>query len=114
MPGLVLSEEAVERSTYVVLFSFKDEAGVAVAPTGLTYTLTRQGGAVVNNRDAVTVAPGSTVAIVLRGDDLALFGGMDTGKRFLLVEGVYDSDLGTGLPIKEEAQFSIRNLVGAE
>ena len=72
----------------------------------------RAGGAVVNNRAAVPVAPGSTVAIVLKGDDLALFGGMDTGKRYLLVEGTYTSDLGTGLPLKEEAQFTIRNLSG--
>ena len=103
--------EAVERSTYVIELTYKDEDGVAVAPSTLTWSLTRPDGSVINNRDAVTLTPASTVAIVLTGADLALGSGIDNGDRHLLIEGTYNSTYGSGLALRDEYVFSIRNLV---
>jgi hypothetical protein len=111
MPALVVSTEAVERSTYIVEVTFSDENGLPIAPASLTWTLTDAFGAVINNRQAVAVTPQAQVSIVLKDGDLALPGGMDSGKRYLLLEGAYDSTLGAGLPLREEVEFSVRNLV---
>jgi hypothetical protein len=106
-----LTEEAVERSTYVVVLTFKDEDGQPVSPTTLTWTLTDGTGTVINERAAVAVTPASTINVVLTDEDLALLGGMDAGERYLLVEGEYTSNLGTGLALREEVKFNVRNLV---
>ena len=101
---------AIERSTYVVDLAFTDEAGVAIAPVSLTWTLTKDGGTVVNSRQAVVVTPATTVSLVLTGADLALGPGADTGDRALSVDGTYNSTLGSGLAIRDEYVFMIRNL----
>jgi hypothetical protein len=111
MALITLAEEAIERSTYVVTLSFSDEEGVPVAPSSLTWTLTDASGAVVNERAAVSITPAVTVNVILTDEDLAMLGGMDTGDRYLLVEGEYTSNLGSGLALRDEVKFSVRNLV---
>lgn len=108
MPA-ILSDLAVERSTYVIIASFTDEEGEAVVPqSGLNWTLTDRKGNVINERDAVTISPSTSVTIVLTGADLDA----DDGPvRILTIEGAYDSDLGSGLPLKEQVTFHISNLV---
>ena len=104
--------KATEESTFVVTVAFFDTDQVAVAPKLAQWTLKDEDGAIVNSREAVLIdSPGTTVTIVLTGDDLAL---PDTTKpdRYLLVEAVYDSLLyGSDLNLREEGKFLISNLV---
>lgn len=112
MTATKLTTEAIEGGTYAVTFTFRDEEGQPVTPTGLTWTLKRGDGTVINNREDVAIASDSSITVVLSGSDLALDGYKDTGRRFLLVQGEYDSTLGSNLPIRDEVSFIIRNLVG--
>lgn len=110
MPS-TLTTEAVERSTYVVDLTFTDENGDAVTPTAVTWTLTDELGNVVNGRDAVSATAAATVTVVLSGLDLAVGGDLVGVWRRLLVEATYTSDLGAGLPLKDEIRFKIGDTV---
>jgi len=114
MPTSITTKTAIEKSTFVVTASFVDSAGVAAVPkVGLNWTLTDSTGAtVINSRTAVLIAPAETVDIVLSGLDLA-FLATETGryaKRLITVQGTYDSDEGSGLPLKDEVSFRVINL----
>ena len=106
-----------EQGTAIITMAFTDEAVPpnAVTPTGLQWQLMRSGGTIVNSR---TFANGSFTAtagaasITLTGDDLAMFGASDSGKRVFSIQGVYDSTAGTDLSITDEAEFSIQRLLG--
>ena len=102
--------EATEGSTYIVTSSFLDEAGAAEIPTSITWSLRDENGAIVNSRNAISVSPASTINIVLSGADLAYTS--TQSKRVLTIEAVYTSTLGSGLPLKDEYDIPIRNLVG--
>jgi hypothetical protein len=104
-----LNVTANEKSTLIITVSFKDETKAAVTPNaGLTWTLTDQGGAIINSRSQVPITPASTVTIVLHGNDLIC---MDDGQLVLTIEGTYDSSLGSRLEIKEQAMFRVADLV---
>ncbi len=103
----LLSEKAVEKSTYVVTASFTDAAGAAVVPDSIAWTLSDMAGNVINSRSAVAIAvPAASVDIVLSNLDLALTAGV-SNRRKLLVAAVYDSDEGDNLPLKQECEFDI-------
>jgi len=107
----ILDTHAQEESTFVVTVAFEDEDGNAVAPTSANWTLTDEDGTVINNREDVAISsPTSSEDIVLSGDDLAV---TETGDavRVLTVEALYNSALGTGLPLKAEGRFVVDNLV---
>ena len=56
------------------------------------------------------MTPAATVKILLHGLDLAVDttnAGLFERTRKVLVEGTYDSDLGTDLPLKEVVTFEI-------
>jgi len=110
---LELDGKAVEKSTYVITLSFKDESGSAVTPNSANWTLTDGAGAVINNRENVVITPAESVDIVLRGADLALSEN-DNGMRLLTVEALYNSSLGNDLPLKDSVKFYIVNLVKIE
>jgi hypothetical protein len=106
---------AKEKSTLKVTVAFTDEDGNAVTPTALTWTLTDSAGTVINDREDEEVAtPGASNAIALSGNDLAIQSG-EAGtyvERRILVEAVYTSDLGAGLPLKWAGAFLVENLAG--
>lgn len=105
-----LDVEVNEQSTLIVTVSFHDEDGLAVVPNiGLCWSLTDQLANVINNRDQVTLTPAETVTIVLHGDDLICLPGSQ--KMVLTIEGTYDSALEDDLEIKEQATFTVVNLV---
>jgi hypothetical protein len=108
-----LTTHAKEKSTYIITAAFTDENGDAVAPTTLTWTLTDEAGAVINSRENVAVAgPASSEDIVLSGDDLALQSGETTrGVWIFTVEGTYDSDAGSDLPLNDEIRFIVDGLI---
>ena len=100
---------AVELSTKVVPVSFQDEAGDAVTPNSITWTLTNDSGDIINSREDVSVPPAPSVNIVLSGGDLAI--GNNGRMRILTVLALYDSIYGTNLPLRSSAEFNITDLV---
>lgn len=105
-----LTTDAVEYSTFVIRASFTDEAGAAVAPnSGLSWTLSDVAGNVVNSRSAVTIAPSTTISIVLHGADLAISDAYRDNRRLLTIEGTYSSSLGT-LEIVDQVAFTVVDL----
>ena len=103
--------KADEESTYVVTFAFEDENDNPVVPNSATWTLTDISGAVINGQADVSIAPiVQTGYIVLTKDDLAIPDGVagDVERRFRIA-ALYDSSLGSDLPLTGEAQFTIEN-----
>jgi hypothetical protein len=106
-----LTTNAEEQSTYAVTVAFKDDEGTAVVPNSATWTLTDQDGAVMNSRLDEVISPASSVTIVLQGDDLALdTDEIGSGRRILTIEAVYDSNIGSNLPLRESAAFTVLDL----
>ena len=108
------SIEFNEKSSGVVTVVFKDEDGAAVIPTSILWTLTTVDGAtVINSREQVSIAvPAASIEILLSGDDLSLLS-TEQGSRItrtLIIEAVYDSDLGTDIPLRDNTIITIRNL----
>jgi len=101
---------AVEQSTYEIDVTFSTRGGLFAPNAGLTWTLTNAQGAVINGREDVAIDSASVVTVVLSGDDLALFSSQPA-QRFLTIKGTYNSDAGTNLPLKGQAQFTVVNLV---
>lgn len=106
---------AKEKSTYMVIVSFFDEAEAAEDVKTMKWTLTDTGGNIINSREDVVVTdPGSVETIVLSGDDLAIIDATDDGKRLFTVEATYDSTLGNDLPLNGEANFTVVDLTAIE
>ena len=111
----VLETHATEKSTYVVEVSFFDETNTPASPTAVEWTLTDTNGEVINDREGEAGDLLPVIKILLSGSDLAITEGETVpAKRILTVEAVYDSDLGTDLPLKEEFIFYVDNLVIVE
>lgn len=107
-----LEAKAVERSTYVITAAFFDEDDSAVVPTNATWTLTDDLGNVINSRkDVAIVSLDTTVDIVLSSTDLLLPAGAGQVGRVLTVNAVYDSDLGSGLPLVAKTRFVVENVM---
>lgn len=108
---VTLTTSATERSTFPIAVTFRDENGDTMTPNaGLTWSLYDTAGNVINSREDVSITPAATVTIVLSGADLALTQSANAW-RHLIVEGTFDSDIGSGLPIRDEIRFKIVNLV---
>jgi hypothetical protein len=107
MPTL-LTTSAVDLSTYVVTASFTDETGAAVTPDTLVWSLYDEDGQVINARSDVALIPGETVTIVLSGADLRYSDGM---RRYIVLEGTYDSTNGDDLPLREQVAIDVIKLV---
>lgn len=104
-----LTIKAADKSTYVINLAFEDEDGNAVIPDSIAWTLTDDAGTVINSRTSVAVAvPAASVDIVLSGNDLKY---SDGRHRVLTVQAVYDSNLGSDLPLKDEVKFEIADLL---
>lgn len=106
----ILSTLAPEEGTYIIEVGFTDEEGDSVVPdNGLTWTLTDVDGNVINSRSNVAIASAATINIVLSGNDLAISN--NGRKRVVTIQGAYDSDLGSNLPLKAEVRFTIADLL---
>ncbi len=106
-----LTIEADEESTYVITFAFEDEDDQPVVPNSATWTLTDISGAVVNSRSNIDILPiVQTGDIVLSGDDLGIVVGVAGNiERRFRIAALYDSSLGSDLPLTGEAKFTIEN-----
>lgn len=105
---------ANEKGTAAITCAFTDEDGDVVVPSSIVWTLTNEAGTVINSREQVAVAvPAASTTITLSGDDLAILTAEVNRrevKRYLVVEITYNSDLGSGLPGKDEGLFILNNL----
>jgi len=111
MPTILTGKNGIanEQSTFIVTVNFLDSAGEAVVPSSATWTLTNERSAIINEREEEVISPlAASVDIVLSGDDLKYSEGT---KRIVLVEAIYDSDEGNDLPLRDQVQFTIANLV---
>lgn len=102
---------ANEKSTYVVTATFADEDGNSIIPDSVTWTLRNNYGEVVNSRTAVTATAGTTVTIVLSGDDL-VYEANSLSLRTLVIEATYTSSYGAALPLKEQTSFAVTDILG--
>ena len=105
-----------EKSSGSVTLEFADENGDAVIPTSIKWTWTTVDGVtVINDREQVVISvPAASVEILLEGDDLAFTEAEQTAKevdRRLTIEAVYNSDLGTDIPLRDDTIITIRNLI---
>lgn len=107
-----LDEQPIERGTFVVTVTPKDDTGAAVTPSAMSWTLTDMAGAAVNSRTDVSVTPGTSVAIVLSGADLQVGTSFLDNRRELLIKFTYTSSAGSGLPGREYLRFEVRPTVG--
>lgn len=109
--AIKLTDTANEGSTFAVQVSFYDENGDAVAPDSgsITWTLTDEDATVVNSRSAVAATSATTITIVLSGNDLPVPG--NSQRLFLTVECTYTSSLGSNLPLREQIEFDVLNLI---
>lgn len=96
----MLSLQLVAGGTGVITASFTDEDDVAVIPNTLTYSLVKYG-SIVNSREDVPITPATSVNIVLSCLDLV------AGTTKIIIEGTYDSSLGSNLPIKKWDCFEV-------
>jgi hypothetical protein len=111
---ITLSVHAVEKSTYIVTATFKDEDEVLVVPNIITWTLTDESGNVIHSRTDVSVAvPLSTINSLLQGLDLAMqtLETAGTVGRVMTVNATYNSTLGGNRPLKGEVKFFVDNLL---
>lgn len=108
-----IPQAAPEKGTFALGVSFTDENSDPVTPkAGLKWSLVKDDRTtIVNEREDVVVAsPASTITIVLSGDDLAKEAGQLVTWRYLVVEGTYDGDLGSDLPIHDHLRFPIQDI----
>jgi len=103
---IVLDESAINLSTFIIEGAFTDQDGAVITPTSLTWSLTDNWGNIINLRDSVVIDPPTdTFTVVLSGDDLDQ---EVSPNRIFIVEAVYTSiTYGAGLPIKQQASFTI-------
>lgn len=99
-----------EKGTAKVTVAFTDETGASVIPSAVTWTLTDRAGNVINSRQDVSVSAAASVSFALSGNDLAIVG--NDAQRVLLIEWTYNSSLGSNLPGKAQAFFTVAELVG--
>lgn len=104
-----ITDEIAEEGSVGFVFTFTDENGDSMVPGAIAWTLTSDGGTVINSRENVSVdTPAASTTIILSGDDLAI--GTNGTRRKILLAYTYTSDLGNDLPGRFEASFQIRNL----
>lgn len=109
-----LTDEAIEGGYYPITVAFLDEDGDAVVPNANTiyWTLTNNNGTVINGRDYEAAASAASVVIELDGSDLSILSGetAEIVRRRLIVQWVYNSDLGNNKKGRTECIFRLRNL----
>jgi hypothetical protein len=104
-----VEQGAAEKGTFAVTVSFTDEDGNAITPnSGLKWSLVKDDRiTIVNNRENVAISPGTSITIVLSGDDLVKDPGELVTWRYLVTEGTYNGTLGSDLPINDHLRFPI-------
>lgn len=107
----VLNEQAKEAGLYIVETNFLDPDGAGFTPKSCAWSLTNEGGEIINARDRINALVVSSVHnFVLSGDDLIYTEGAVRETRVLTIEGTFDSIYGLSLPFREECKFKIEHM----
>lgn len=111
MPTL-LDSYAIENSTFAIGAAFTDDAGDDVIPSAITWTLCDAAANIINSlKDETVDTPAASITIVLSGADLQILDEKNASEiRYLEISAVYDSSLGSDLPLKDRAEFKVINL----
>ena len=106
--------DANEKGTTLATCVFADSENKPVVPTSIKWTLVDSFGNVINNREQVVVSvPAATTKIVLSGNDLSVLSNETRAERvcrYVVIEVVYSSTLGTDLQATEQGMFYLKNL----
>lgn len=103
---------AREKGSAEVTITFRDTNSNLITPNTATWSLFDSRGLVVNSRSQVAISGlASSKTILLSGLDLAITS-ESGGERVFVVEYTYNSTLGTNIPDKDYARFSIENVPG--
>ncbi len=103
-----------EKGTAVVEVAPTDENGDSLSFIQLSnakWQLMNMAGQIINDRSFDKCLL-TSLTWVLKGNDLAIFGSSDSGKRILSFQASYDSSIGTDLPLNAECYFSINKFLG--
>jgi len=104
---ITLAERPNKSAAIVLRVTFRDMDNALFTPTSCVWSLTDPDGAVVNGRDRVSVSvSGNFHDFLISGNDIKY---ADGEYRTFLVEGLYNSSFGSGIPFREEAKFYIQN-----
>jgi len=106
---VITSPVAMEEGTYVLTFTFLDEAGAAMTPTALNEKLTDLSGTTINGIDR-SITPSSVQTIVYSATALTLAQGVGR-KRLCTLTGTYNSTYGSALSLVATAEFEIVSVV---
>ena len=109
----ILTEKAVELSTYAVNVSFRNHQGSYFAPNSLYWTLSDPDGNAINAQSMTAITSVQTsVDIVMQGSDLLISSGSTQAEedRVLTIQGNFNSSLGNALPINDRVKFKVINL----
>lgn len=109
-----ISVKPAEQGTAIVTISPTDEDDTAISFGDLSnpqWQLMRTDGTVVNGR-TFAASSMTSLEVVLSGDDLAMFGATDSGKRIFSFYAKYDSSAGSGFPLVAEGAFVIDKMTG--
>ena len=107
---VVLATKAIDKSSYKVTSVFKDAAGSVITPNNAVWKLSNFDGVTVNSRTGTTETPSTEIAVLLQGNDIDASDGQG---RIFTMEGDYDGDGSTAVPVKNECQFEIEDLSNA-
>ena len=105
-----IHDKIFEKSTTAFIVELEDESLSIVDPKTAFWQLMRTDGTIINGRN-FTSCPVVDGEIILSGDDLAIFGDLDTRIRVVAVTATYDSTLGIDLPCNTEFEFCITRMV---
>lgn len=109
----IISVKPAENGTAKVTLSPTDEDGDVLTVEQLTtpqWQLMKKDGTIINNR-SFALCSLSALIFRLSGDDLAFFGGTDSGWRYLALKATYDSNLGSDNSLNAECKFQVQNLL---
>ena len=99
-----------EKSTAVITLVFTDEDGNTVVPTNTEWQLSDLFGNIINGNTFAS-NPFTGTIVVLQGDDLQILSTSDNGDRRFAVQGLYTSSAGSNLPLNDEFEFNVCDLV---
>lgn len=101
MTAAYIDVNVLAGGTVVLSASFEDEDGDSVVPNSLKYSVLDESKEVVNSQQDISISPASSIEVVLSGDNLP------AGKLYWVIDGEYDSSVGSNLPLRGYATFIV-------
>lgn len=103
-----IARQVSSRGSIAITAKFYDFDNGPVEPESVSWTLTTEKGAVINDRVDVPVSPSSEVTIMIYGDDVDI---ADGKLRLLTITAIYDSVYAENTPVTEQALITVAEWV---